>query len=69
MAKNDDRIRIQITVSPAMLEYLERLAIVRGQPLGTVATALLADRMVADIQNGIDDIGKNIASIYGNDAG
>jgi hypothetical protein len=43
-----ERSRLQISLSPKLREWLEEQAELRGQPLASVATHLLADVMIQD---------------------
>ena len=45
---DSDRIRIQVTLSQKLREYLESQAELRGQGIATVAASILADRMIDD---------------------
>jgi hypothetical protein len=44
----DDKTRIQVTLSAALRQYLERQAELRGLPVSTVVSHFLADRMLTE---------------------
>jgi hypothetical protein len=48
MSDPTERSRLQISLSPKLREWLEEQAELRGQPLASVATHLLADVMIHD---------------------
>jgi len=55
MTANDEKTRVQVTLSAPLRKYLERQAELRGLPLSTVITHFLADRMLADSSDSNDD--------------
>jgi hypothetical protein len=42
----DDKTRLQLSISPMMRDWLESQAELRGQPMASVATHMLADVML-----------------------